>query len=1400
MTSGCDVEYMYTSVWGVSESVCMYGCLVEVVAEDGTEGTNIGNENACVYFYCDDELACNYYNGDLTLLYNSNGLALASTTEQQEIALATKQTSICFIPTIEMTPKFEISKFYKEENTANVLRGRPEDVTFYGEVTGHFESNLLSTQLSESVFEEEKFNITYDGHSKEFSMHLDLLQNQGNSTIEVPLPSLLGGTQTQTIYASWNFSKKAQQLDLGSLKFGYNIDISQNVPFNVTPIRLFLRITNTRDHLFKGILLIPNHDPIDLQGTFDSEDLNDVERKRINKIFNLQACDEVNSLALISNGVTIDKIYGDSEEFILPPEIRDTDEPVPFRIIGLNSNDEEIHSSAPFEILFLREECGDSNAINYYDGINNDPDNSLCEELACLDSNNCNYPEKAPDSGGEWVHDESLCWVENNAGECCPELNECGGCGELQVDADTGMCSDTNADRYGECPENMVKDRCGKCFASETDEGFDECIGCTTVDDYYYDSNIASENHDESMCAVCNDVEACNYDSNAKDDLSNVWNELCEYNTISNIEVLPSLDDHEESKGYSKYDNFEVVFNSNIFTNKFSNEHVTGEWTIGDLKFTLSEGEREFTQSSEEIHVGDLVDKEGNTGKWILYSTAQTLTAKQVSGAEWTRLENNVEEKEYNLLIQTDHDKAIYYINMEPFYSTPISEWNVIEDGQLGQLEHQFKKNGAKEEDNAESCKTNAVEYQLLRKATQKEIDDDESKEEWIEAITNPTSSFIIYENRLQIASDAPGLHMLKLKPSCDTCYGNLWVEHEFTLMSEDCAVEEADNYKENLFTTLGVDKALAVSSMQNKLVPNGNKDAQGNDYMVPESTGACEYTGCNDENYELACNYSEYFTTTSICFLPDYGKNCDGDCVLDPVTGEANRDECGECHPLDVTSSDPRWNETCADCAGVPNGPHIIDLCLDCVHKDSDEVNAECTDCAGIVQGQEGYGHYLVYTEAVEGETDKYICTKTYKVCGDSNACNYDDAEDLNPDAIDDDLCTYPDGFLEGRQTADCEGNCLEGYVADCRGLCGLETDETFLVRDSCGWCGGSSQNCSPLNLIEGERWQVASSCDKNSSIYDPHGLILSLYKINNTSIDRYTLLWNKETSDSISDIELEPKTSLWIEIDVESHELEEENDELDEKDQYESKRIYAKSHDGVQDKLDEIYFINLTAIQQLAKDAKVRLGNLGVRETVMTHLLNRETNVLDGSSIRGYADELAVELVADKSKQTVLAEIQVNKRETDTNGLVINNGEIDHFWMNIDGSCVLRVYHADMNNAGTVVELVRPNGLTPIESIDEGAEIIIGDSESEQEVWVKVQIQNRIDDGSNFTDLSDLITDTNHPDFDEEKFNAEMIATKTSYETVIVAIERLGTKFTGGNTSVNIKYSLDGPEGIDS
>ena len=1310
-----------------STSACEYFYCTDQQADNYSDGdrgdlpgTSIENNAMCAYYYCNDEDACNYHEETDPKFYNKLGLLQPGA--DSALSVATTDSPMCFFPEINVD-NINLQPFFKEDNVSNKLRGSGSNP--------HFTSNLLSTIISEDTLRTlEDFELTYKlgEHTGKGRM---ILSQTSNTVSEINYPYPNSDNDLNDIWAAENqvysFTNKAQEVSLTNTeKFGYNIAVK--IRSYAGNADLYLRVVNLSNKLFVGKLLI-NNKIIDVTGSVFTPE---PSSRRVNKIFNHRACDSAVALALrkVGSNVNIDKVYGDEETFDLPESLRKTDEPVSMKIVALDVDGNVVHESEEFQITFNRTECGDSTATNYYEGSNNLPDNSECTYDACLDSTNCNYPDEDAPNGGSWVNNDLLCWQTNDDGECCPELNECKACGDLQLNDETGKCE--HGDKDGECPEGMIEDRCGKCFTSEADEGFNECVGCMTESNPYYNSNATQ--HDESMCAICGDENACNYDSNATSDNSLIT--LCEYNTIEDLRLLPSLDANGHSKGYTLYQDFTVEFNSNIFTKQFTAEQVEGKWTIGDLKFDL------------EAPTDSMKPNEGNVKdgmKWRFYPEGRNLTARLVNGVAWTDASNS-SQTEYNLTIQTA-DKTIYYIQMNDFKSNPRSEWNVFEDGQTGRLGSKLIREGQIDEDPGAGCETTAVEYELLRKST----DADGDEIHVVEASGNATA------NSLSLSSSQPGDHKVRLKPNCDTCDGNDWVELEFSLYIESCSIKEANNY-DTRFDTI---EAKFAKGVQNNLGEDG----------LPVSAGLCEWSGCKDE--PTACNYSPHFTVNDdSCILPAYGKDCDGNCVKD-IHGKANKDDCEVCHPLDVDETSAKWNATCKDCSGKANGTALVDRCGNCLPRDSEDIDKECTDCAGVVNGDS----YLVYMDAEQGDkmedgTDRFICTKTEKKCGDSNACNYDDAEDLNPLAIDDSVCTYPQGYLEGRQTADCDGNCLEGYTADCRGLCGLESDETFLKKDSCGWCGGSSQNCSPLNLVEGQRWQVSASCEKNSTIYDPHMNILSMYKIHNGSSERYELLWQSKSNDddSISEIQLEPRTMLWIEIKDES----------------------------TQDNLDEIHFMNLTAIQQLAKGARFRLGHMGVRKEERTHVFNRETNVLEGASIRGYADELAVGLVADSEKQTVLAEVQVNKRETNANGLVINNGEIDHFWMNIKGSCVVRLYHADMNNAGTVVQLVGPNGLTPIETREEGVEIVVGDNVTDQDVWVKVQIQNRIDDGSNFTDL---ITDSTDAHFDADRFNSEMEATKKSYETVIVAIERLhGNRYSQGTESVNIEYSLDGPDGIDA
>ncbi|MBK7103612.1 MAG: hypothetical protein IPH63_17805 [Flavobacteriales bacterium] len=62
--------------------------------------------------------------------------------------------------------------------------------------------------------------------------------------------------------------------------------------------------------------------------------------------------------------------------------------------------------------------------------------------------------------------------------------------------------------------------------------------------------------------------------------------------------------------------------------------------------------------------------------------------------------------------------------------------------------------------------------------------------------------------------------------------------------------------------------------------------------------------------------------------------------------------DACGVCYA--GGASNPLWNTTCADCAGVPNGNSEVDACGVCYAGGASNPlwNTTCADCAGVPNG----------------------------------------------------------------------------------------------------------------------------------------------------------------------------------------------------------------------------------------------------------------------------------------------------------------------------------------------------------------------------------------------------------------------------------------------------------------
>jgi len=66
----------------------------------------------------------------------------------------------------------------------------------------------------------------------------------------------------------------------------------------------------------------------------------------------------------------------------------------------------------------------------------------------------------------------------------------------------------------------------------------------------------------------------------------------------------------------------------------------------------------------------------------------------------------------------------------------------------------------------------------------------------------------------------------------------------------------------------------------------------------------------------------------------PDYHLGACVGCDGVPFSG-SELDRCGVCGGPGCDSSEPSLRSWCCDCAGIPFGPHIVDLCCDCVNRE---------------------------------------------------------------------------------------------------------------------------------------------------------------------------------------------------------------------------------------------------------------------------------------------------------------------------------------------------------------------------------------------------------------------------------------------------------------------------------
>ena len=109
--------------------------------------------------------------------------------------------------------------------------------------------------------------------------------------------------------------------------------------------------------------------------------------------------------------------------------------------------------------------------------------------------------------------------------------------------------------------------------------------------------------------------------------------------------------------------------------------------------------------------------------------------------------------------------------------------------------------------------------------------------------------------------------------------------------------------------------------------VPNLTARLYRNDFSTPVG-GVVNVTTCAPFTWINDIIYTESTSTPQI-LLPGAGVNgCDSLVTLN-LTIIDTIDGCGEC--LEGGEQNPNWNQSCADCAGVPNGTATLDACGVC-------------------------------------------------------------------------------------------------------------------------------------------------------------------------------------------------------------------------------------------------------------------------------------------------------------------------------------------------------------------------------------------------------------------------------------------------------------------------------------